>query len=451
MSMEFSAEDFINGGMGIKPNTSYTVKSSEGYDGFADGLSMELYRADQELQALEAFETLSDFNVSQKIKMIKRIANNYVGSIQNSVASNSIESVCLTQIRSLEDAAGAPAGDAQNVESPKTNDKKQGFLKTVFGAIARLLKLIWETIVKGITKFGSWIKGIFAKKNKNVEAPKTDEVSDLTNNNGAKATSGSTTSNDEKLDKQIDKSKMVFDLTTSFNPAGANKFIADYTSLSKAVDVVWKKYEKAVGSKTATADVNHAENKTFKNEDANLSAVFKLAGGVLSDFGLQNSMGIANGASVEDAKKYLNSASKNLRAAFNKADDVGDIVQKLFGFKKGTHEAFMKIVKSKSNADTNAKGAAVANLSNNANKLSSYYDAFVSKMETPHKTIVTITDNIQKKLDTRFDNNSNINETTRNMTVMQAMLKTCCTFEQSIGKIVLNINSNMMYQINLMK
>lgn len=428
MSMEFSAEDFINGGMGIKPNTSYTVKSSEGYDGFADNLSMEMYRADQELQALEAFETLSNFNASQKIKMVKRIANNYVGNIQNSVASNSIESVCLAQIKSLEDAAGAPAGDAKTEEKPATDTKKKklGFMKTVFSTIGGFFKSIWTWITTAIKKFSAWIKRLVANKGPS--------------------------SGDRKLDKAIDKSKIEFDLTSTFNPSGANKFVTDYTNLSKAVDDIWKKYEKAVGSQATTSDVNNAENSTFGKEDANLSEVYKLASGVLSDFGLTNSMGIANGASAKNAKEYLNSATKNLREAFNSADGAGVIVQKLFGFKKGSHDEFMKLVKSNTDADKNKKGTAVTNLSNNANKLSEYYNTFISKMEAPHKLLVTITDNIQKKVDTRLnDNNSKIDETTRNLTIMQAMLKTCCTFEQSIGKVVTNINVNMMYQINLMK
>ena len=131
--------------------------------------------------------------------------------------------------------------------------------------------------------------------------------------------------------------------------------------------------------------------------------------------------------------------------------NVATIVKKLFGFEKMSHEEFMKIVSSKSNKDIAAKGAAVSNLQNMGEKLSSFYEAFIRKLEQPHKTLVFITDEIQKKLDARFANNSNINVTTQNMAIIQSSLKMCCTLEQSIGKIVTNVNSNFTYQINLMK
>ena len=453
MSMEFSAEDFINGGMGVKSTTSYTVKSSEGYDGFADNLSMEMYRAEQELQSLEAFEMLSDVNASQKIKMVKRIANNYVGGIQNSVASNSIESVCLAQIKSLEDAAAAPAGDTKTEEKPATEGqkKKLGFMKTVFGAIAKFFKTIWKWITESIKWFGTKIKNLFTKKAK--EAPKTDEASDLTNNDGAKATTaaGSATSNDAKLDKAIDKAKMVFNLTTSFNPTGANEFSKNYTNLAKSVSDIWKGYEKALGSKTATADVNHADNVTFTGSIKN--KIYNETQVIIKSFGVKTTnLGIAATDNAKNVKKYMEDVTKALRAAFNKNDDVARIVEALFGFKKMSHEEFVKIVKSNSNADINKRGAAVSNLTNMGGKLTDYYNAFITKLENPHRELTTITDEIQKKLDNRLaDDNKTTNSTTQNMAIMQAMLKTCCTLEQSIGKVVSNINSNMMYQINLMK
>lgn len=450
MSMEFSAEDFINGGMGVKATPKYTVTSTEGFDGWSDNLSMEMYRAEQELQSLEHFEAISNLNATQKLNMVKRIAKNYVGTIGNDYASNSIESVCMAQIKSLEDAAAAPKEGATPAEAPagEGGKKKLGFMKTVFGAIAKFFKTIWDWIVKVVSTFAGKIKSLFTKKK--AEDKTTDAQSDLTNNANAAGSTSTGTSGDAKIDKRIDETKNVYKLTTGFNPSGANQFAANYMNLSKEVANVWKTYEKTLGSKTSNADVAHAENKTFT--DLVNSKIFVETKKITDVFGVNRfGIGLKSNASVKDAKKFMDDYAKALRSTFTKNDNVAAIVKNLFGFEKMSHDEFMKIVNSKSNKDVAAKGAAVASLQNMGTKLSSFYDAFIRKLEQPHRTLVNITDEIQKKLDARFANNSNINETTQNMSIIQSSLKMCCTLEQSIGKIVTNVNSNFTYQINLMK
>lgn len=449
MSMEFSAEDFINGGMGIKPNTSYTVKSSEGYDGFADGLSMELYRADQELQSLEAFETLSDFNVSQKIKMVKRIANNYVGSIQNSVASNSIESVCLAQIKSLEDAAGAPAGDAKTEESPKTTEKKQGFLKTVFGAIARFFEMIWKAITTAIAKFSGWVKNLFAKKNK--EASKTDETSDLTNNNGIQSDNKSNLAKNKtvELNKGIDKAKMVFDFTGSFNPAGVTKFMDMYKALSTKIDDVWKARKNAIGKNKDTSNVAHADNTQFT--DTLAKDIVSKTTDITKIFGVSANVSIS-GTKSSDVKKWLDGVAKDIRMASNRNDGIGKLVDNLFGFKAMDHAKLEAMIKSNATKDRVDRASGPIVLQRMSDSLDKFYNSkFIPTMENPHKRLVQLTKEIQADLNKRFDNSANINDTTKYMATIQASLKTCCALEQCVGKVVANVNSNITYQINLMK
>lgn len=451
MSMEFSAEDFINGGMGIKPNTSYTVKSSEGYDGFADGLSMELYRADQELQALEAFETLSDFNASQKIKMIKRIANNYVGSIHNSVASNSIESVCLAQIRSLEDAAGAPAGDAKTEEPPKQNGKKEGFLKTVFGAIAHFFEMIWSAITTAISKFSAWVKRLFAKKAN--ETSNTDKTSDLTNNNGVQSDNESSPTKIKtvELNTGIDKAKMVFDFTGSLNPAGALKFMDMYKALSTKIDDVWKARKNAIGKNKDASNVAHADNTQFT--DALTKDIVSKTTDITKIFGVSTNVSVS-GTKSSDVKKWLDGVAKDIRMASNRNDGIGKLVGNLFGLKAMDHAKLEKMIKdSKDNTKARADRASgpiiLKQMSDSLDKF--YNNKFLPTMENPHKRLVQLTKEIQGDLNKRFDNSTNINDTTKYMATIQASLKTCCALEQCVGKVVANVNSNITYQINLMK
>lgn len=450
MSMEFSAEDFINGGMGVKSTTSYTVKSSEGYDGFADNLSMEMYRAEQELQSLEAFEKLSDVNASQKIKMVKRIANNYVGGIQNSVASNSIESVCLAQIKSLEDAAAAPTEDTKTEEKPATDGqkKKLGFMKTVFGAIAKFFKSIWSWIVTAIKKFGAWVKNLFTKKAK--EAPKTDEASDLTNNTGANV-AGNATSTGTKIEEQIDKAKMLYDFSGQFNPKGVIDFMNKYTALSNSVDNVWKSRDKMLkkgNDKSATHTV-HVDNAKFNQSFFNdvlrrtdeLAKIFNITPGNISTPTSKKS---------NEFKKTLDEFTKNIRMASNRNDGIGKLVKTLFGFDSMNHDKFAQLVKNNMSKATQTGG--IANLQQMSESMNKFYEnKFVPDMEKPHRRLVAITEDIEKNLNSRFDTYTNVNDTTVYMTSIQASLKMACTLEQCVGKVVTNINSNITYQINLMK
>lgn len=451
MSMEFSAEDFINGGMGVKTTTSYTVKSSEGYDGFADNLSMEMYRAEQELQSLEAFEMLSDVNASQKIKMVKRIANNYVGGIQNSVASNSIESVCLAQIKSLEDAAAAPAGDTKTEEKPATDGqkKKLGFMKTVFGAIAKFFKSIWNWITTAIKKFGAWVKNLFTKKAK--EAPKTDEASDLTNNKGANAASGSTTSSGAKIEEQIDKAKMLYDFTGQFNPKGVLDFMNKYTALSNSVDNVWKSRDKMLkkGNDQSASHTAHVDNVKFNQsfyQDTCRRAkeLANIFGASVKDVNTDSS------TKSKDVKKALDEFTKSIRMASNRNDGIGKLVKTLFGFDSMDHDKFAQ--RFKNNLSKAGQAGGIANLQQMSESMNKFYEnKFVPDMEKPHRRLVAITEDIEKNLNSRFDTYTDINDTTMYMSNIQAALKMCCTLEQCVGKVVTNINSNITYQINLMK
>lgn len=456
MSMEFSAEDFINGGMGVKATPKYTVSSTEGFDGWSDNLSMEMYRAEQELQSLEHFEAISNLNATQKLNMVKRIAKNYVGTINNNYASNSIESVCMAQIKSLEDAAAAPKEGATPAEAPagEGGKKKLGFMKTIFGAIAKFFKTIWDWIVKTVTTFAGKIKSFFAKKQAKDEA--TDVKSDLTNNASATSSASTGAAGDSKIEKQLDKAKMMFDFTERINPKGLNDFVTKYTNLGTATDNLWKQYSGMISKlknnkntgAPADSDVNHTANRVFNAGNKQLRDVENATKAVIDGTFFSNTIKVyieaANTAA--DIKKKLGNITQQLGTANGKNDDIYKMVEGMFGLKPLMGEK-TNIEKIKNSIRRNGGAAGIAatrgQTEQTIKSLEGIQKNFVDKVKKPHDTLVRVTDEIQKILDPRLaDDKKTVNDTTTTMSVMQAILKLCCKMEQVTGKIIVKVNSS---------
>lgn len=447
MSMEFSAEDFINGGMGVKATPKYTVSSTEGFDGWADNLSMEMYKAEQELQSLEHFEAISTLNATQKLNMVKRIAKNYVGTIGNSMASNSIESVCMAQIKSLEDAAAAPKEGATPVDAPASEGgkKKLGFMKTIFGAIAKFFKTIWDFIVKAVTTFAGKIKSLFAKKGENNDTT-TDAKSDLTNNANAAGSTTASAAGDSKIEKHIDKAKIMLDFSKGINTRGLNDFVTKYTNAGTSIDNLWKQYSGMISKLKNNKDtgapdesgVNRTANRVFNaGNKQNKEAVAKLDE-VIKIFPNIKYNSNPGTASAAEFKKYLNTMTQSVATASGKNDDLYVMIKALFGLDRGMDKNGNLTIKM----DAASKGAAKGQAEQTVKSLGNIESYFVEKVKKPHDSLVRVTDEIQKLLDPRLtDDKKTINETTEAMGVMQGMLKVCCKLEQVCGKLITKTNT----------
>lgn len=458
MSMEFSAEDFINGGMGVKATPKYTVSSTEGFDGWTDNLSMEMYKAEQELQSLEHFEAISTLNATQKLNMVKRIAKNYVGTIGNSMASNSIESVCMAQIKSLEDAATAPKEGATPVDAPagEGGKKKMSFMKTIFGAIAKFFKTIWDWIVKAVTTFAGKIKSFFAKKGDNNNAATTDAKSDLTNNASATGSTTASSAGDSKLEKHIDKAKMMFNFTDRINSKGLEEFVTKYTNLGTATDNLWKQYSGMISKlknnkNTGAPDesgVNHTANRVFNAGNKQLRDVENATKAVIDGTFFSNTIKVRIEATntAEDIKKKLGNIAQQLGTANGKNDDIYKMVEGMLGLKPLMGEK-ANIEKIKNSIRNGGGAAGVAGTRGQTEQtiksLEGIQKHFVERVKKPHDTLVRVTDEIQKLLDPRLaDDKKIVNETTTSMAVMQAILKLCCKMEQVTGKLIVKVNSS---------
>jgi len=146
-------------GMVSLPKKSYKA-SIEGYDGFDDILSADLAKSEENLAFLDTYQLIEAKNAADKIKMCKKLSANYgTHSGMPTAAATSVESLC--HLMSLEadansNAVGVNTGNEEAADKPETKEKKAGFFKTIFNAIAKFFK--------GIANLFRKFVGLFQKK-----------------------------------------------------------------------------------------------------------------------------------------------------------------------------------------------------------------------------------------------------------------------------------------------
>ena len=131
---EYSFEDFFASGTGIESEKTEAMSiSSEKFDGYIDGISMEMYSINEDIEFLNSYEAVSEMNTNEKIKMLKKIKANY--------NHQSIESYCDNKIQSLESS------------NDETKEKKSfgAKIKDVFIAIFKKIREIVEKIIEKLT------------------------------------------------------------------------------------------------------------------------------------------------------------------------------------------------------------------------------------------------------------------------------------------------------------
>lgn len=249
-------------GMVSLPKKSYKA-SIEGYDGFDDILSADLAKSEENLAFIDTFQMIEAKNAADKVKMCRKLAANYgKRSSMPAAAATSVESLC--NIMSLEaaetaEAAGVNTGDVKAADNPGTKEKKVGFFKTIFNAIARFFK--------GIAKLFRKFVGLFQKKA--VEEEKGPDATVDMNVNADKSesssASGSTNAaslnlkklNGKPLDIRGLKVDKLGQLVTRYeNTAKNSKQLADIATnlhANNGDDVAYDK--KATEIRTANADI----------------------------------------------------------------------------------------------------------------------------------------------------------------------------------------------------
>ena len=432
---EFSFEDFFAAGTGNETTQDSFVISTEGYDGYADDLTASAEQAMEELDFLDSYEAVSRMNAETKIRMLQKIKNNYNSkTIGRENLGYSIESLCIEQIQSLEDAVEAPKEGEAAAEAPKeTSEKKKGFFKTVFGAIAKFFKMIWKAITTAVSKFVEWIKHAFAKKQK---AENTDAKTDMTNGNTAANASSSTSSDLGKAGKTLDKVKVMFDFSKSINLSGATEFITDFTKYENAVGSFFNKFDEACKkSKVGNTATTHTENEFYKFTNKEFSTIHYQAYQMLSGLGLKVSTNkVLQSGKTADAKKSMKELENSLTIGTN-VDGKGNneaiykAVKKLFGLDQDTNFS-TKSVEAKARAQKTIESLAAFEK-----------NVFLSKCDPVQKKLTEYADNLQKSIDERLSGNKNINETTANIMLMQSALKFACKSEQYVSKLFNKVNA----------
>lgn len=432
---EFSFEDFFAAGTGNETTQDSFVISTEGYDGYADDLTASAEQAMEELDFLDSYEAVSRMNAETKIRMLQKIKNNYNSkTIGRENLGYSIESLCIEQIQSLEDAVEAPKEGEAAAEAPKeTSEKKKGFFKTVFGAIAKFFKMIWKAITTAVSRFVDWIKHAFAKKQK--AENNTDAKTDMTNGNTAANASSSASSDLGKAGKTLDKMKVMFDFAKSINTAGIQKYISTFENYGKSVENFFKKFDEACKkSKVGNTATTHTENEFFSDSKKAFVHVTKAGVAMCANLGLTVNAPNYNAVRSEDVKKAFNEMEKSLSIQANKSGEgnneaVYKAVKTLFGLDKDVNFS-TKSVEAKARAQKNIESLAAFEK-----------NVFVSKCEPVQSKLTEFADNLQKSIDERLSNNKNANETTVNIMCMQSALKFACKSEQYVSKLFNKVNA----------
>ena len=432
---EYSFEDFFAAGTGNETQESYKI-STEGFDGYNDGLFADADQAMEELNFLESFESMSRMNADQKIRMLKKIQNNYNSkTISRENLGYSIESMCNSQIQSLEDAVAAPKeGEAAADKPTEATEKKKGFFKTVFGAITKFFKMIWKAITTTISKFVEWVKHAFAKKAKAETGAdqKTDMGQDTA---GATSAAGSTGAS--KAEAQLEKAKIMFDFSKPINVSGATNFVKAFVTLGKNTDAMFAAFDKEVekakkANGEATAAV-HAENVIFADTARKSQLVIKEAANVVKAVGTNVSINL-NSTKVEEVKKAFKEAENSLAIITNASgsgnyDAIYKTVKTMFGLEKDVNFS-TKSAEAKARAQKSIES--LANFEKNV---------FIAQCDPVQKKLMEHADNMQKTIDARLSGNKDVNATTSNIMNLQAALKFACKSEQFMSKIFTKLNS----------
>lgn len=133
---EYSFEDFFASGTGIESEKTETISlSSEKFDGYIDGISMEMYQSNEDIEFLNSFEAVSYKNAQDKIMMLKKLKANY--------NNKSIESYCDKQIQSFE---FSKEETSDNKEKGKIGEKIKDKIIMVFKKIAEFIRHLFDMI-----------------------------------------------------------------------------------------------------------------------------------------------------------------------------------------------------------------------------------------------------------------------------------------------------------------
>lgn len=302
---EMSFESIFNMGVGIKPVAKVNTTSVERFDGDLDSMFADVATSEENLEYLESFENVNNYNTTAKLRMLAKIDKNY------SKCNRGIENY----VRSMEaDAAeAAPADDGK--EHPykdiwkgkkfEATWKHAKWLQTALHAVGQFFVKIWQTIKLFFTRLASKIKAFFAKRKTDKAAKNAeDKLKNSTTTTTATTTTATTTtasssnSDERKLLEtivQVNKTisrvePRVNQLNSAINQSGSIPKLDENTPNSEIAGLKWKEIVGSVniasmkllssisnialnGGRVIINILNQMQDKNVKNNASNMQQI----------------------------------------------------------------------------------------------------------------------------------------------------------------------------------
>ena len=213
---EFSFESIFAAGMGIPTDNTVVAQSEERFDGFLDATFAEISRSEEDIQFLETYGSMEDFNTKAKLNMLSKINKAY------GKCNRGIENYC----RSLESETEGTSAVKENekpAEAPKDTTKKKNWLKSVLTAVGNFFRNIWSAIVNFFKNLSVRVKTFITKVQAKSNINKENKDTDKAQKKGEAVETPMTKEDAEKLSKFVDETyKAVVKIQSTVNKISAS-------------------------------------------------------------------------------------------------------------------------------------------------------------------------------------------------------------------------------------
>lgn len=209
---EFSFESIFAAGMGIPTDNRVEAQSEERFDGNFDTVFAEISRSEEDINFLETYGSLENYNTKAKLDMLNKINKAY------GKCNRGIENYC--RIQSLEDEK--PAEEGKSVD-PKKVENKKNWLKSVLTAVGNFFRNIWSAIVNFFKNLSVRVKTFITKVQAKSNINKENKDTDKAQKKGEAVETPMTKEDAEKLSKFVDETyKTVVKIQSTVNKISAS-------------------------------------------------------------------------------------------------------------------------------------------------------------------------------------------------------------------------------------
>ena len=218
---EFSFESIFAAGMGIPTDNTVVAQSEERFDGNFDTVFAEISRSEEDIQFLETYGSMEDFNTKAKLNMLSKINKAY------GKCNRGIENYCRS-LESETEGTSAVKEDEKSAEEgksvdPKKVENKKNWLKSVLTALGNFFRNIWRAIVNFFKNLSVRVKTFITKVQAKSNINKKNKDTDKAQKKGEAVETPMTKEDAEKLSKFVDETyKAVVKIQSTVNKISAS-------------------------------------------------------------------------------------------------------------------------------------------------------------------------------------------------------------------------------------